>query len=147
MPVCSTPLRRGGGAERWGARASLESACQRCWSAWPTPRRRGSAFMSAGRGGGLPSVLRPHDGGHCRLRGRRDRLNGWQTALWKASAAAWDSEAQPWRTRRRANVNYEHGRYSQPKQAERLRKLNMRWRLLPPPNWPRLDERKAESNG
>ena len=30
-----------------GARASLASACQRCWSAWPTPRRRGSAFMSA----------------------------------------------------------------------------------------------------
>ena len=65
--------------------------------------------------------------------GTARRLNGWQTALWKASAAAWDSEAQPWRTRRGANVNYEHGRYSQPKQAERLRKLNMRWRLLPPP--------------
>src|SRR4051794_3218163 len=41
------PLRKES-AERWGARASLASACQRCWSAWPTPRRRGSAFMSAG---------------------------------------------------------------------------------------------------
>src|SRR3954451_13923910 len=47
MPVCSSPLRREG-AERWGARASLESACRRCWSAWLTPRRRGSAFRSTG---------------------------------------------------------------------------------------------------
>src|SRR3954451_21153197 len=47
MPACSSPLRREH-VERWGARASLASACQRCWSAWPTPRRRGNAFRSAG---------------------------------------------------------------------------------------------------